>query len=150
METLAARGLEVWTVDLRGQGKSIRARGTNRYGMADLAIDDLGATHVWLSVLKDSPAFDDEAAVSGEFGVGPDAGGDDDHVGGDGVAVGEAHAGHGAAVVAQDRGGAGAGEDGDAALLDLGAQHAPAALVELLVHQVPGGVHDGDGESLGA
>jgi alpha-beta hydrolase superfamily lysophospholipase len=42
VECLAARGLEVWTVDLRGQGRSIRARGTNRYGMADLAIDDLG------------------------------------------------------------------------------------------------------------
>src|SRR5690606_20651607 len=41
--SLASRGLEVWTVDLRGQGKSIRARGTNRYGLADLAIDDLGA-----------------------------------------------------------------------------------------------------------
>jgi pimeloyl-ACP methyl ester carboxylesterase len=43
VECLAARGLEVWTVDLRGQGRSIRALGTNRYGMADLAIDDLGA-----------------------------------------------------------------------------------------------------------
>lgn len=43
VETLAERGLEVWTVDLRNQGKSIRARGTNRYGLADLAIDDLGA-----------------------------------------------------------------------------------------------------------
>lgn len=43
VETLAARGLEVWTVDLRNQGKSIRARGTNRYGMADLAVEDLGA-----------------------------------------------------------------------------------------------------------
>jgi pimeloyl-ACP methyl ester carboxylesterase len=43
VETLAARGLEVWTVDFRGQGRSIRARGTNRYGMADLAVDDLGA-----------------------------------------------------------------------------------------------------------
>lgn len=43
VETLAARGLEVWTVDLRGQGRSIRARGNDRYGIADLAIDDLGA-----------------------------------------------------------------------------------------------------------
>lgn len=43
VDTLAARGLEVWTVDLRGQGKSIRARGNNRYGIADLAIEDLGA-----------------------------------------------------------------------------------------------------------
>jgi pimeloyl-ACP methyl ester carboxylesterase len=44
VDTLAARGLEVWTVDLRGQGRSIRARGTNRYDMSDLAIDDLGAS----------------------------------------------------------------------------------------------------------
>lgn len=43
VDVLAARGLEVWTVDLRGQGRSIRARGNNRYGLADLAIEDLGA-----------------------------------------------------------------------------------------------------------
>ncbi len=43
VECFARRGLEAWTVDLRGQGRSIRARGTNRYGIADLAIEDLGA-----------------------------------------------------------------------------------------------------------
>lgn len=43
IDCLSARGLEVWTVDLRGQGRSIRARGSNRYGMAELAIEDLGA-----------------------------------------------------------------------------------------------------------
>src|SRR3954451_11513621 len=43
VDCLSARGLEVWTVDLRGQGRSIRARGNNRYGLADLAIEDLGA-----------------------------------------------------------------------------------------------------------
>lgn len=42
VETLAARGLEVWTIDFRGQGRSIRGRGTNRYGLAELAVDDLG------------------------------------------------------------------------------------------------------------
>jgi pimeloyl-ACP methyl ester carboxylesterase len=42
VESLAARGIEVWTVDLRGQGRSIRARGSHRYGLADLAIEDLG------------------------------------------------------------------------------------------------------------
>src|SRR5882762_10316904 len=42
-ECLAARGLEVWTIDFRGQGRSIRARGTNKYGLADLAVDDLGS-----------------------------------------------------------------------------------------------------------
>ncbi len=43
VECFTARGLETWTVDLRGQGLSIRGRGTNRYGIADLAIEDLGA-----------------------------------------------------------------------------------------------------------
>lgn len=43
VESLVARGLEVWTVDLRGQGRSIRGAGKNRYGLADLAVDDLGA-----------------------------------------------------------------------------------------------------------
>lgn len=43
VECLAARGLEAWTVDLRGQGRSIRARGNHRYDMGDLAVDDLGA-----------------------------------------------------------------------------------------------------------
>jgi pimeloyl-ACP methyl ester carboxylesterase len=43
VECLAARGLEVWTVDLRGQGRSVRGHGAARYGLADLAIEDLGA-----------------------------------------------------------------------------------------------------------
>ena len=43
VDCFSARGLETWTVDLRGQGRSIRARGNNRYGLADLAIEDLGA-----------------------------------------------------------------------------------------------------------
>jgi pimeloyl-ACP methyl ester carboxylesterase len=33
----------VWTVDLRGQGRSIRARGSRSYGIGDLAVEDLGA-----------------------------------------------------------------------------------------------------------
>jgi pimeloyl-ACP methyl ester carboxylesterase len=43
VECLAARGLEVWTVDLRGQGRSIRGRGNGRYGMGELAVEDIGA-----------------------------------------------------------------------------------------------------------
>jgi pimeloyl-ACP methyl ester carboxylesterase len=43
IECLAARGLEVWTVDLRGQGKSICTTGTKRYGIAELSIQDIGA-----------------------------------------------------------------------------------------------------------
>lgn len=42
VEALAARGLEVWTVDLRGQGRSIRSGGKKQWGIAELAIDDLG------------------------------------------------------------------------------------------------------------
>lgn len=42
VEALAFRGHEVWTVDLRGQGRSIRAGGRSDYGLAELAIDDLG------------------------------------------------------------------------------------------------------------
>jgi pimeloyl-ACP methyl ester carboxylesterase len=43
VECMALRGLEVWTMDLRGQGRSIRARGNSRFGLADLAADDIGA-----------------------------------------------------------------------------------------------------------
>lgn len=42
VECLTVRGLEVWTVDLRGQGRSIRGRGHHRYDIGDLAVDDLG------------------------------------------------------------------------------------------------------------
>ena len=42
VDILAARGLEVWTLDFRGQGRSIRDHGNSRYGLADLAIEDLG------------------------------------------------------------------------------------------------------------
>lgn len=60
VESLVARGLEVWTVDLRGQGRSIRVRGTNRYGIADLAIEDLGAAiaHVVANTTTGSPVVD--------------------------------------------------------------------------------------------
>ena len=39
---LASRGLEVWSVDLRGQGRAVREHGTDRYGLGELAVDDLG------------------------------------------------------------------------------------------------------------
>jgi len=42
-EYLAAEGLEVWSVDLRGQGQSRdHARGPRAWGLAELAVDDLG------------------------------------------------------------------------------------------------------------
>jgi pimeloyl-ACP methyl ester carboxylesterase len=39
---LASRGLEVWSVDLRGQGRSQRTTGDDRFGLAELGVDDLG------------------------------------------------------------------------------------------------------------
>ena len=37
---MASRGLEVWSVDLRGQGRSVREHGTEQYGLGELAVDD--------------------------------------------------------------------------------------------------------------
>ena len=42
-EHLASRGLEVWSIDLRGQGRSVRTYGDERFGLGELAIEDLGA-----------------------------------------------------------------------------------------------------------
>jgi pimeloyl-ACP methyl ester carboxylesterase len=38
---LASRGLEVWSVDLRNQGRSKRRGGTDDYGLAELGVDDV-------------------------------------------------------------------------------------------------------------
>jgi pimeloyl-ACP methyl ester carboxylesterase len=38
---LASRGLEVWSCDLRGQGRSVREHGSDQYGLGELAVDDL-------------------------------------------------------------------------------------------------------------
>lgn len=47
--TLAARGLVVYAADLRGQGKSRSVASANeRYGMAELAVDDVGAVIDWI------------------------------------------------------------------------------------------------------
>jgi pimeloyl-ACP methyl ester carboxylesterase len=40
---LAARGLDVWCVDLRGQGRAARTWGDDRFGLDELAVEDLGA-----------------------------------------------------------------------------------------------------------
>ena len=39
--SLAARGFEVWSVDLRGQGRSRRDGGSNRYHLEDLVMKDV-------------------------------------------------------------------------------------------------------------
>ncbi len=43
IESLVARGFEVWAANLRGQGGSTRRSGERRYGFADLALVDLPA-----------------------------------------------------------------------------------------------------------
>jgi pimeloyl-ACP methyl ester carboxylesterase len=60
VESLAARGFETWTVDLRGQGRSLRERGSNRYGLGELAVEDLGATieHVLATTTTGSSKVD--------------------------------------------------------------------------------------------
>jgi pimeloyl-ACP methyl ester carboxylesterase len=40
-EHLASRGLEVWSVELRGQGRTLHEGGSMRFGLAELAVDDL-------------------------------------------------------------------------------------------------------------
>jgi pimeloyl-ACP methyl ester carboxylesterase len=60
VECLAARGLEVWTLDFRGQGRSIRARGSHRYDLGDLAVEDIGAAihHVLANTLTGAKKLD--------------------------------------------------------------------------------------------
>lgn len=43
-EHLAREGFEVWCANLRGQGRSARAGGPRRYGLAELSLTDLPAT----------------------------------------------------------------------------------------------------------
>jgi pimeloyl-ACP methyl ester carboxylesterase len=40
---LAARGIETWSADLRGQGKSVRTWGEPSFGLGELAVEDVGA-----------------------------------------------------------------------------------------------------------
>lgn len=43
VHVLAEAGLETWTADLRGQGSTLRAGGARRYGLAELALEDVPA-----------------------------------------------------------------------------------------------------------
>lgn len=40
---LASRGFEVWSVDLRAQGKSVRDGGSVRYGLSELVLEDVAS-----------------------------------------------------------------------------------------------------------
>ena len=99
-------------------------------------------------IVDDDPAFHHQPRTAGDLDVGPDAGGHDDHVGGQAPAVGESHSGDAAVVGAQHRGGPLTGVHPHPEFLDLVAQHLPAALVELLVHQVSGRMHHIDVHTL--
>lgn len=48
-EYLASEGLEVWTVDLRGQGASIPTGRTPKYGLKELALVDVATTIDYIS-----------------------------------------------------------------------------------------------------
>jgi pimeloyl-ACP methyl ester carboxylesterase len=43
MDHLASRGIDAYTIDLRGMGESARVGGSQSYGLAELAIADVGA-----------------------------------------------------------------------------------------------------------
>jgi len=57
-EHLASRGLEVWSVDLRGQGRAIRTYGDTRFGIEELAIEDLGAAIAYVRGVARADAVD--------------------------------------------------------------------------------------------
>ena len=61
---LAARGLEPWSIDLRGQGRAVPTGGAARrapsdgYGLAELGIDDLGVAIAYVRGVTKSDAVD--------------------------------------------------------------------------------------------
>jgi pimeloyl-ACP methyl ester carboxylesterase len=55
---LASRGLEVWSVDLRGQGRAVRTYGDDRFGIEELALADLGAAIAYVREVTDSRLID--------------------------------------------------------------------------------------------
>jgi pimeloyl-ACP methyl ester carboxylesterase len=57
-EHLASRGLEVWSVDLRGQGRSVRTYGSDQFGIEELAIRDLGAAIAYVRGVTGSSVVD--------------------------------------------------------------------------------------------
>jgi pimeloyl-ACP methyl ester carboxylesterase len=57
-EHLASRGIEVWSVDLRGQGRSRRTYGSDDFGLAELAVEDLGAAIAYVRGVTRAPKVD--------------------------------------------------------------------------------------------
>ena len=55
---LAARGLEVWSVDLRGQGASVRTWGGTKFGLPELAVEDVGTAIAYARAVAKSDTVD--------------------------------------------------------------------------------------------
>jgi pimeloyl-ACP methyl ester carboxylesterase len=55
---LASRGLEPWSVDLRGQGRAVRTWGDERFGLAELGIEDVGAAIAYVRAVTGSDEVD--------------------------------------------------------------------------------------------
>ena len=87
-------------------------------------------------------ALDREPAAQSDFRIGPDAGGDDDHVAVERGAVLEAEPGH--PVLAEHFAGELLEMDVDAHRLHARSQDRAAGGVELHLHQMPGEVNDMD------
>ncbi|MGO9000147.1 MAG: alpha/beta fold hydrolase [Polyangiaceae bacterium] len=57
-EHLASRGIDVWSVDLRGQGRAVRTYGSDTFGMEELAIEDLAAAIAYVRGVTRARAVD--------------------------------------------------------------------------------------------
>jgi alpha-beta hydrolase superfamily lysophospholipase len=55
---LASRGIDAWSVDLRGQGRARRTWGDERFGLEQLAIEDLGAAIAYVRGVARSAEVD--------------------------------------------------------------------------------------------
>jgi pimeloyl-ACP methyl ester carboxylesterase len=63
---LASRGIDVFAVDLRGQGASVHVTGARRYGLRDLADADIGAA---LAYVRDTTGSDRVDVVGASLGA---------------------------------------------------------------------------------
>ena len=105
---------------------------------------DAGIGHRLQCVGDDDAAVAVQAGAFGQRGVGADAGGHHNQVGGDLLAILEAHRHHAAVLVADQRLGLRTHAEAQAALLQRLAQQVASLVVELALHQPVADVHDGD------
>ena len=95
-------------------------------------------------IVDDDRAFDGQAAVAPDLGIGADAGRDDDHVAVDAGAVLELEPGDASVGMEAGVGGRFGEVDGDPHLLHFLRQHRAAGSVELHFHQVSREMDDMD------